>query len=344
MTHRQGQQERGTRSGIQRVLRPSILLLTTVVALGCGDNQTTSRDRIAYEAPPAEPLACVPNLDGRIDASELQAGLGIPVSYLVSPAGTSREVALAGEATPEGTRWDLGIDYADDRVARLAASPLAGRWYEGSFPAGEFVAALDAGGTLEAVYSHTEEALLLHGIASSEEAPTQGKTLLPYQVPVVANPFPLEPGITWTSTGKVVGGTVRGLPYAGVDTYEGKVDGIGRLDLPDLAFEQVLRVRTRVTLEPSAGKTVVTRQTAFFFECFGEVARATSQADEEARPARPTRKQRTSRWPPSCGASDCENPRRAPRRRKERRKCCSGTCGRRVSTPGRTPPRSTWRR
>jgi hypothetical protein len=42
----------------------------------------------------------------------------------------------------------------------------------------------------------------------------------------------------------------------------------------------VHRVRTKVTVEPTVGATVVRRQTSFFAECFGEVARVTS-ADGE---------------------------------------------------------------
>ena len=39
-------------------------------------------------------------------------------------------------------------------------------------------------------------------------------------------------------------------------------------------------MRTTLTVTPAAGKAVSTRQTSFLFECFGEVARATSQNDE----------------------------------------------------------------
>ena len=59
------------------------------------------------------------------------------------------------------------------------------------------------------------------------------------------------------------------------------VDAIGTIDLPQLTFEQVFRVRTKVTVEPTVGAAVVRHQTAFFSECFAEVARATS-GDGEA--------------------------------------------------------------
>ena len=70
--------------------------------------------------------------------------------------------------------------------------------------------------------------------------------------------------------------TVRGLPYAGRDTYQVSVDASGRLELTDLTFTQVLRVRTQLTVEPAVGATVTRRQVSWMFECFGEVARAVS--------------------------------------------------------------------
>ena len=70
--------------------------------------------------------------------------------------------------------------------------------------------------------------------------------------------------------------TVQGLPYASNDTYETTVDGMGEVRLPELTFKQTLRVRTKVTLAPVAGPSIVTRQVSFLAECYGEVARATA--------------------------------------------------------------------
>ncbi len=75
-------------------------------------------------------------------------------------------------------------------------------------------------------------------------------------------------------------GTLRGLPYAGRDTYEVSIDAAGQLILPDLTFTQALRSRTHLTVEPAVGPNVSTRQTSWLFECFGEVARATSLDNE----------------------------------------------------------------
>ncbi len=260
-----------------------LLLALGLVALlaACGPNRTYP-ERAAYEGQPPAPLSCVPNLDGRIDAAELEAALGVPVRYLVSPAGARRPVDLAGSTDAQGRRvWSLSTDWADDRVATLTASALAGRWYAASFPTGELVAPLDLGGLLESVYATDGSNLLLLGYASTREAPPEGKTLVVYTQPVALYRFPLENGKQWVSAGEVRNATVRGLPYAGRDTYQVRLDGVGQLELPDVTFTQALRARTTVTVEPSVGQSVQRRQVGWLFECFGEVARATSVDGEQ---------------------------------------------------------------
>ena len=74
--------------------------------------------------------------------------------------------------------------------------------------------------------------------------------------------------------------TVRPCGSSDSDTYEVVVDATGQLELPQLTFEQAHRVRTRVTVAPSVGAPQVQHQVSYFFECFGEVARATSELDE----------------------------------------------------------------
>ncbi|MFN3335044.1 MAG: hypothetical protein ACK47M_21290, partial [Caldilinea sp.] len=66
-------------------------------------------------------------------------------------------------------------------------------------------------------HSRTSLALLLWGVASAEENPPEGKTLLVYTTPITLYQFPIAPGGSWVSTGEVKNGTVRGLAYAGKD-------------------------------------------------------------------------------------------------------------------------------
>ncbi|MBL8957770.1 MAG: hypothetical protein JNK82_43745 [Myxococcaceae bacterium] len=252
----------------------SLALLCCTAA--CGPNRTYP-ERLPYEPAPSQTLTCLPNLDGRIEASELQAAFGVPQSVLASPPNVRRTVDLNGVVDSAGRRvWDFATDFADDRVAKLEAAALQGQWFAASFPGGEYVAPLDLGGTVLGVYSEDGENLLLHGVASAVENPPEGKTLMPYLAPVALYRYPLELNKTWVSAGETRNATLRGLPYAGRDTYSTTIDQSGRLELPDLTFTQALRARTQITLEPAVGPSITRRQVSWLFECFGEVARAVS--------------------------------------------------------------------
>lgn len=256
--------------------------LLLCLGAACTDNATPVNDKALYQAPTQQPLACVPNLDGQIDAAELSATYDVPVSFLVNQPEETRAVDLRGTTNADGTftvPWDA--DIATDRVARIAAQALGDQWFASAFSGGQFATPFDLGATLYAVYAQSDEAFLLLGLASAEENPPEGKTLLVYTTPITLYQFPIKPGATWVSSGEVKNGFVKGLQYAGKDTYETRVDGFGELRLPDLTFAQAMRVHTRVTVQPVAGPAVVSRQTSFLFECFGEVARATSLNGEE---------------------------------------------------------------
>jgi hypothetical protein len=227
------------------------------------------------------PLECIPNLDGVIEAKELQTTIGVPVTYLVNPAGSTRPVNVVGEVNPQGRRvWNFAVDSADDRVAKLQASAPATKWWASFFPAAQFTTPLDLGGRIDGVYANDGANLLLLGYASSAEHPPEGRTLVIYSQPVAIFRFPLQVPKAWVSVAEVRNATVRGLPFAGRDTYTVKVDAAGVIELPDLSFTQVLRVRTTTVIEPSVGAAIVRRQVGWVFECFGEVARATAPDNE----------------------------------------------------------------
>ena len=254
--------------------RAHLLLLCSMA--GCGNNQTAVGGDGA-----AARLDCLPDLDGRIEAREAAPGFGVAARYAV---GQGRSVDLAGRVDAAGRRsWDFTAPPADP-VAALTARRLTDQWYAASFPTAGFAAPLDLGGALDGIYSHDERALWLHGYASSAPSPPEGRTLVVYAQPVALLRFPLEVGARWSATGEVPAsaGTVRGLPWVGRDSYAIEVDGAGRLLLPEVTFTQVLRVRTSVTVTPAAGPALMRRQVGFLFECFGEVARATSRDGEAA--------------------------------------------------------------
>jgi len=259
------------------------LLAAAALALspGCGPNRTLPM-RMSWDADAAvPPLGCVPDLDGRIEARELEPSIGTPVSFLFGPEGEAREVDLAGVELGGGTRrWDLGADYSTDSVARIEAVDPAVQWYAATFPTAEVAVPTGPGGGVVALYRLDEGAFSLLGLASREMDPPEGRTLLPYATPIVLFQLPLEPGRAWVSTADV-SGTLRGLPYAGRDTYESRVPAMGDLVLPDLTFTQAMRVATRVTISPSAGAPVVRRQSTFVFECFGQVAGVTARDGDD---------------------------------------------------------------
>ncbi len=260
---------------------PAVGVLLGAALLSCSDNRTPQPTHSPYEAGALPQLSCAPNLDGQIDATELSPALNVPVNYLVSPQGVTRTVDLVGTVDAQGHQtWDFGADYANDQVATIEATGLANKWYSASFPGGTFVTPFDAGDTIEGVYAYNTTAITLLGLASHDSTGPGGQTLLVYDPPVTLYRFPLTVGSSYVSVGNISNGMLRGLPYAGKDTYQISVDASGQVTLETYVFTQALRVRTVVTTQPSAGQTVVTRQTSFLFECFGEIARATSLPNE----------------------------------------------------------------
>jgi hypothetical protein len=266
--------------------RTTFLLCLPFVLLACAaDNQTLPTEHDPYDGGAAIPLSCLPNLDGVVEWDELMPTLSQDASYIVTPplpadATEGTYVNTEGNVNEEGRRiWDWSRDDPSNLVAKIRAEPLADQWYANEFIGAEFALPSDLSGSLVGIYSHDEQALRLHGVASALENPPEGKTLLIYEQPIDFFPFPLQVGKKWSQTGVVTNGTLRGLhPWSQEDVYEVEVDLAGELRLPDFTFGQVLRVSTKVTVKPKAGSDqgYSQRQVSFVFECFGEVARATS--------------------------------------------------------------------
>ena len=258
------------------------LLCGLIMLGGCvEENATPIPDRAAYEPAEIEALSCVPNLDGKISSNELAETLGVPVTQSVSPAGGSPTVDLAGKVDSSDNRqWDFSARDSADQYIQVEASDLSGKWYASSFPTGQFVVQGDSAGRTENIYSRDSDGFYLLGVASTEENPPEGKTLLVYEQPIALYLFPLEKGKTWVSVGTTRNATLRGIPYAGKDTYTVTVEAVGELKLPDLTFEQTHMVRTEILLEPAVGMAVSQQQISFIFEGFGEVARVISNTGE----------------------------------------------------------------
>src|SRR5262249_50076776 len=155
----------------------TILALLSMAALaGCGDNLSHPPVDAGADA---GVFACIPNLDGKIEASELKAALNLPVTYVVSPPGAQRTVDLVGQTDGAGQpTWNFSQDFAADQKVVIAATSLDEKWYQASFPDGQWVAPVDAAGADEAVYSADDQAIYLLGIASKDEKPKEGQTLV----------------------------------------------------------------------------------------------------------------------------------------------------------------------
>jgi hypothetical protein len=264
----------------------TILALPLLALAACaGENETFPQELLPYGSEVPEALACLPNLDGRIDSGELSPTLNQIASYRVSPplpveSDGARPMDLTGEVGLDGRRvWDWSSSDDGDRVATFMAKPLTDQWYVPHFSGGQFSMPTDAAGRVHAVYSHDAQALRLHGVASFIESPPEGQTLMVYEVPVDFFPFPLTVGDSWAQTGRVRNGVLLGVkPWSQDDLYEVQVDLAGELRLPDFTFAQAMRVLTKVTIKPKAGmkKGTTQYQVSFVYECFGEVARAAS--------------------------------------------------------------------
>lgn len=252
----------------------ALLACALLAPSGCGDNRTPPG--AGPTAPGGAPaLTCLPDLDGVLEAAELPILPGAEARYLVSPAGVPRAIDVEGSVDASGRRtWSLGTDFADDRVVGLGPAPLREQWFAAEFPEGDHVAPVDVDGAILGVYHLDERGLWLHGVASAEPDPPEGRTLLPYVAPVPIFRLPIDGADRWVVTGEVTEGTLLGLAYRGTDTYDSEVVGAGRLDLPDWSFGQAWRVDQSVTVTPAIGAPASRRITSWLFECFGEVARA----------------------------------------------------------------------
>lgn len=247
-----------------RALRHIALVAVPALA-ACGTNETPQPD-----VTPVLP-SCVPDRTGGITADELPIAIDATLTYYASANGTVDQDASDG-------MWDLSQELASDDVIALGPVALREQWYAAMFPVGQFV--VDSGSGLEGIYHQDERGLWLDGIASHDDAPAAGKTLIIYPQPLPALRFPVQVGDAFSTT-VAISATINGLPFNGTDELAVDVADSSELDVPYVRFEPALRVRTRAVRTPGSGGAAVARRTTLWmFECFGEVARAESKLDE----------------------------------------------------------------
>jgi len=255
-----------------------IILFALLLLVACGGPNYPDG---LPELPPAEgdgnPLGCLPDLDGVIADDEMPVVVGATVRYVVSTS--PREVDLEGRVEDSVRTWDLSTLAADDRSLSITTASARDTWFAGHLAdaGAAYLVPLDAEGALVGVMERRPGSLKIHGTVSIEEAPADGQTLLLYSNPIDLFRLPLGLGTSWTVDGEINDGRVSGLTVAARHTYSVEVLREGRLVLPDLTFDRVLQVATHIHQLTVVGDPVDLVQISFLTECYGEVARFTSE-------------------------------------------------------------------
>lgn len=229
------------------------------------------------------PYACDGDNDGVIDADELPVVLGGVVEYVANDTDETVTVQVDPTDLDGEPTWDFTDGPTEVYVEFGIVDP--GRfWFSSYFPSATYAAPVftdwpDVFG----VFEETGSEVLMLGLASYEEEPEGEQTLLVYDDPVVAWSFPLELGATWTSEGTFRDARLLGVANQGEELYTFEVDAQGTLLLPGYALENTLRVRMEVdqTYAVATGSNTASHiEYLYVRECFGELARITSQLNE----------------------------------------------------------------
>jgi hypothetical protein len=212
--------------------------------------------------------------DGVVNRDELVFEVGLGATYRVNDSAPVT-VDVVGTGSGGQRYWDFSGSTASDRSVVDELLPLTGAWYAADYPTATYVAWLDEGlGTL-GVFRVTDQALQMLGVVSE----TPDETNLRYDPPVDLLRFPLAEQDTWlvetTSSGFLNHGWTQ-LE----ETYQLTVDAAGTVVVPAGSF-RALRVRT--DFEQHVPFTLIYTERILYLwitECFGIVARITSQDDE----------------------------------------------------------------
>lgn len=275
---------------------PSILLL--FVLLICAQtacstpgnpepspSEPTTQDASTNPNDAPEPQRCVANNDGIITIDEVSFVPDVSVNAMRNAPGSSVTVDHVGQDDSGTLTWDLRETTAKT-ATKVRTVGLKNQWFLSSFPNATLLIPQRYTGFQSTVYQvirKTNNDLLLEGLASEAETPNKEKVLLPYDNPVPLLRFPLRDGKSWIVTAKTQG-TLGGLPISSTDQYQIRVEGRGLLKLPDIEFDNTLRIVINVQQRFIGGNTRRLFQVLFMHECYGEVARIESQ-DNETNPA-----------------------------------------------------------
>lgn len=224
-------------------------------------------------APDAPAGACTPNHDGTISASEVPLVAGRSANFRVA---TDATIDTAGTSGSDGTRaWDLSGMLSGDQTDAIALLSPAGAWWHSDFPDATYATPLAAGSDVLGIFEVTDSGVALLGVASPASG---GPTELAYDPPAEILHLPFGNGDTWTSSSHVTG-TLAGVPSNYTENYSSRVDAVGTMTTPYGAFP-VLRVATDLTDLQITTPFNSSRTFAWVAECYGTVAKITSQQFE----------------------------------------------------------------
>jgi hypothetical protein len=213
---------------------------------------------------------CVPNHDGVVTRAELPMLSGLHASFVIAESVT---MTTGGVAQPDGsTDWDFSAALSGDHTVTITTDDPAGQWFSSKFTSATYTSKLSDTETFLGIYQATAASLLLQGVVTPTSASPQTEVAYSPSAEILA--VPMQMGSTWTSTSTVTG-TADGILADYTEKYDSSVDAHGSLEVPYGTFD-VLRVQT--TLTRTDGALIQTTQTmTFVAECFGPVARLTSQ-------------------------------------------------------------------
>jgi hypothetical protein len=216
---------------------------------------------------------CSPDHDGIITRAEVPLAPGLHANFL---AAEDAGVNTAGTTGADGgVTWDLSVTFSGDHSEAVDTLALGPQWFGADFPGASYTAVLSDTSDLLGVFTLSETALTLVGVASPTAGSTQ--TELHYSPAVTVLAFPMALNATWTTTSTVTG-TAEGVDVIYSETYQSTVDAAGALKTPYATFD-VLRVDTLLTRVVGALITT-TRTFSFVTECFGNVATIVSNTDD----------------------------------------------------------------
>ncbi len=254
------------------------LVLGTAVACSPGNPvivETGETDTWIYD--------CEGDNDGSIDADELPWGTGVAVPYRANASGSTVDVSPLGEDVDGTTTWDFTASPGSLSVELDLVDPAA-MWFADHFPDASYAAPLFAHELdVLAVFAAYGDRYEMLGLASRDESPADGLTLMVYDAPVEVYRFPLELGDSWTVEASFRDATLYGVTNAGDEVYHFTVDDQGTLLLPGFTMENTLRMRVDVeqSFAVSTGENpVLSVRHLYLRECFGELARITSLPGE----------------------------------------------------------------